>query len=195
MSVRLITLGPAGSNHELVARRYAAYHGRTDAAIDLVLDFHDAAEAVLAGRAGYMLQAAAHPQTAEIIGRYLNRLFVADTFIAPSKPMALLAREGVSRPRTLALQPATRSYVDVTQWQEVIEEQSTVSVGAGLLDGRYDAGIALLELHDANPGVFRVVQSIGTVDDAWLVYTRQRTCTDGILAWRDSPVGRALRSP
>ena len=37
------------------------------------------------------------------------------------------------------------------------------------------------------------VAVIGTVDDAWLVYGKTRTCKGALLAWKDSPMGQEFK--
>ena len=189
------TLGPSGSNHELVARRYLNFHGLDDARIVLVDGFQEALELMATGQAQHIIQAAVHPETAATvaIAHVRHAIRVIDTFIAPSHPLAILTRREVSQPRTLALQPATRDYADISPWAEIIEETSTATIAAGLLAGRYDSGLTWRHLAAEHPGQFRIDTDIGTIDDPWLVYGREGTCKDDLLAWRDSPAGKRFR--
>lgn len=189
------TLGPQGSNHELVARNYIAFHGLADASVVLVNDFTKALELLVADRVDHVLQVAVHPSTTEIVARayFQHKVYVVDTFIAPSHPLAVLTRAEVDVPRTLALQPATKGYTDTSRWPTLVPEASTATVANGLLEGRYDSGIARADLAERYPGRFRIDAMIGTVDDPWLIYGKTRTCAGPILAWKDSPFGRSLR--
>ncbi|MEM7252145.1 MAG: hypothetical protein AAF493_12030 [Pseudomonadota bacterium] len=187
------TLGPSGSNHELVTERYIEFHNISDAQVALVTDFDDAVEMVLRGDADHIVQVAVHPDTAAVVAKTRTQLFLIDSFIAPSKPLAVVTRRGVSQPRSLGLQPATRDYVDHTRWSEHVPETSIVTVGEGLLAGRYDSGITALELAHRHPDELVIDEVIGTVDDVWLVYGRERTCEGEILAWRESPAAAIYR--
>mgnify|MGYP000331990092 CR=1 FL=1 len=75
------TLGPSGSNHDYVARRYLAFHGLEGAArVELFPAFRDAFEALFSGRADYILQAAVHPDAARSVAIYRDRAPLIDTF-------------------------------------------------------------------------------------------------------------------
>jgi hypothetical protein len=187
------TLGPAGSNHELVTRRYADFLGLGSARIELVVEFAAAVELLRDGRVDCIVQCAAHPDVAWTIGANRAFLFVIDTFVAPGRPLAILTRADVATPSTIAFHPATRSYANLDRWEHRVEEQSTVAVAEGLLSGRYDSGITALEVVDAHPGRLRIDATIGAVDDAWLVYGPVRVCDDDLVAWTDSPGVRWLR--
>ncbi|OAJ59367.1 hypothetical protein A6V36_27350 [Paraburkholderia ginsengiterrae] len=188
-----MTLGPSGSNHEFVATRYLKFHGLDDkATIQLVLDFDSAARAVINGDADYLIQVAVHPETTEIVARYRKHLFVVDAFVSGSKDMAIVTRVDVERPTSLALQPATREYVDTTDLQ-LIPETSTASVAEGLLSGKYESGLTYSSLALDNPSRFRLDEVIGTVDDPWIVYGRERLSKGQVVTWKDSPAGRAYQ--
>jgi len=188
------TLGPEGSNHELVTQNYLSFHGLT-ADVILVNDFLQALDLLVADRVDHIIQVAVHPSTTEIVARayFQHNVYVVDTFIAPSYPLAVLTRVEVDVPRTLALQPATKAYIDTSRWRTLVPEVSTASVASGLIEGRYDSGIARADLADRYPGRFRIDTMIRTIDDPWLVYGKTRTCEGPLLAWKDSPMGRMLR--
>ena len=187
------TLGPSGSNHELVTQRYIKFHAIKDARIELVLDFSEAVEKVLDRRVDYIVQAAVHPAVAKTVGANRKKLFLIDTFIAPSKELAVLSRVGVEQPVSLGFHPATKDYVDCGRWSEFIPEISIVTVAQGLLAGKYTSGITALEYAEKHPDQLRVDERIGTVDDAWLVYGTERVCTGQILAWGESPAAALFR--
>lgn len=92
------------------------------------------------------------------------------------------------------MQPATRAYVDTTRWEAIVDEISIASVARSLLDGRIDSGITATEYASLHPDHLRVDEVIGTPDDAWIVYGRERTTGGALLAWRDSPAGRRYRA-
>jgi len=187
------TLGPAGSNHDWVARRYLAYHGLDEARVALYPDFTAAFAALFSGEVLLVLQVAVHPTVTETVARYREQAHLLDTFIAPSQPMAVLTREEVEEPVSLGFQVATRDYVDTTRWRTLVPRATTVDVAEGLLAGAFDSGITLARFAAEHPGRFRVEQEIGAIIDPWLVYGRDPVATDTLLAWPDSPAARLLQ--
>lgn len=161
--------------------------------MELVLNFDDAAQMVIDGHADYIVQVAVHPSTAETVAKYRKQLFIIDAFVSPSKDMSVVTRADIKNPQTLALQPATREYVN-TDGLTLIPETSTGSVADGLLSGRYESGLTYSSLATENPSRFRIDERIGTVDDAWIVYGRERLSDGKIVAWTQSPAGRAFHA-
>ncbi len=194
MSV-FVTLGPQGSNHELVARRYLGFHDLHGATLRLVDDFYVALALLAESQADYLIQAAAHSETTAILAKacFRHGIRAIDCFIAPSHPLAILTRKSVELPRSIGLQPATAGYADLSAWSVTIEEPTTVAVGEGLLAGRYDSGITMRALAETHPQDLRIHQDLGSVDDPWIVYGREPVRGGDILAWRDSPAGRLYR--
>jgi hypothetical protein len=120
-------------------------------------------------------------------------VFIVDTFISPSLPLAVLTRADVDNPRSIGvLHPATTDYIDTSKWEQVtkITTGSLHTVADGLLKGRYDSGLVYLNYARRYPGQLRVDQEIGSPDDAWLVLGRKRTFAEPILAWKDGPISR-----
>lgn len=187
------TLGPEGSNHDWVTKQYLAFHRLRQAHIKLFTDFDEAFASLFTGRIHHVIQVAVHPSVTSTVAIYRGRAYLIDTFISPSQPMAVLTRAEVDRPLTLGLQMATRDYVDVSRWQTLVPEVSTVTVADGLLAGKYDSGLTLLRIAEQYPDRFRVDEVIGTVDDAWLVYGLEPTCKGQIQAWPDSPATALFR--
>lgn len=192
--LHFVTLGPAGTNHDFVTRRYLRFHG-LEAEVTLLDDFFVGLKMIHDGSADHMIQVALHPDCADVVAKahFGHDIHIIDTFISPSKDLAILTQSDIVSPRTLALQPATRGYADIGAWPEKIEISSIMRIAEGLLEGRYDSGLTTLELAEAHPNRFRIDATIGTVDDPWLVYGRKRVATDNIVAWRDSPGAKLVR--
>ena len=165
----LATLGPAGSNHEMVACRYCRARGAPEADILLCGDFTEALEAFAAGNAGYVLICAVHPDCADVVGRgqYELGLDILDMFIAESQPLAILTRTDAPEPGTIALHPATESYTDLSAWDEKIHVSSIVAAAEGLLAGKWPS--ALTAARFAEEGHLRIDRHIPPPRDAWLV--------------------------
>jgi hypothetical protein len=187
------TLGPEGTNHAYVARRYLACH-RLNARLELFADFDAGLEAMVDGRVDHLVQCAAHPSVARTVARHFRQVFVIDAFVAESQPMGLLVRPGVQLPRTLALQPATRAYVDTSGWAVVTEYPTIIEVGHALLDGLADAGITLLALAQRHPQRLRVDQNLGAMTDGWLVYGKTPVPPGKLHCWRDGPASRIYQA-
>lgn len=191
------TLGPRGSNHHFVLEQYLAAHGLAQVArIALFDDFHSGARALIAGEADYLLQCAVHPAAAEITGTYRRSMVVVDAFVSPSQPMALVrARGSEEGAGKVGVQPATCSYADLSAWPEKVYEPTVLAVQTGLEEGRYGAGIVFASFAAARTERFEVIEPIGTVCDAWIVYGREAVDKGEAVVWRDSPVARQFRRP
>lgn len=170
--MRIATLGPTGSNHELVASRYLRAKAPRGHDIKLMPSFEEAFEALEEGKVDHVLQCTAHPAHSHCVGRYMHRLFPVDAFIAGSKPLAVLARTDVMSLQTLGLQPATRHYTDLSSYAALVEKASIVDVTESLLAGECDAGICALEALEAYPDQLRLIKELGPALDTWVVFGR-----------------------
>ena len=83
-------------------------------------------------------------------------------------------------------------YVDEASWPEICVEHegSIVKVAEHLSSGRYDSALVYLDFAEANPGQFEVDMVLGSPDDAWLVFGRQRAAAKGAVICPDSAVAR-----
>ena len=192
---RFVSLGPSGTNHEFVTRKYIAFHRIRDAKLIFIDDFFRGLEMIHNGQADFMIQVAVHQDCAEVVSRarFDYDIHIMDTFISPSRELAILTRTEVFTPRNLAMQPATRGYADITAWPNHILVDSIMLVAEGLVKGIYDSGLTALDLVRQYPGQFRVDVDIGTIDDAWLVFGRMRVSQGGMVAWRCSPGADYIR--
>jgi hypothetical protein len=172
----LVTLGPEGTCHERAARRYMAFQGVDDFEIEFISDFlGEGLERIRGRNNAFLLQCSAHPLVHEVTERYWDEIFVVDTFIYPTKALAVLSRRDTERPRSLGLVPATAGYIDRDQWEEIVDVQSKPIVAEDLLAGRYEAGLTHLEHLEEHPEELRLEQEIGEIDTTWLVYgTKKR---------------------
>ncbi len=174
-TVTLVTLGPTGTCHERAAIEYMAFQGVEDFEIELIGDFFDGLERIRGRENAFLIQCSAHPRVHEVTERYWAEVFVVDTFIYPTKALAVLSRREVERPRTLGLVPATSGYIDRGDWEEIVDVQSKPIVAEELLAGRYEAGLTHLEHLALHPDELRLDLEIGEIDTTWVVYgTRKR---------------------
>jgi hypothetical protein len=196
--IRLVTLGPAGTCHERAVRQYMAFQGIDDFEIEYIGDFLDGLEQIRGDQSAFLVQCSAHPKVHEVTERHWREVFVVDTFIYPTKHLVLLSRRNVEHPRSLGIVPATKGYIDLSPWEEVIDVVSKPVVGEELLAGRYDAGLTHMEHFEENADELRLDLDIGEIDTTWLVYgTRKRFAGEvigipstDVLLGRE-PAGRA----
>lgn len=172
--IDLVTLGPTGTCHERAVIAYMEFQGVEDFEIDFIGDFFDGLEQIRGRENAYLVQCSAHPLVHKITERYWSDVFVVDTFIYPTKALAVLARREVERPRTLGLVPATSGYIDAADWGEIIDVQSKPIVAEELLAGRYDAGLTHLEHLAKHPDELRLELEIGEIDTTWVVYGNRK---------------------
>lgn len=175
MGITIVTLGPEGTCHERAVRRYMAFQGVEDFEIDFISDFLDGLERVRGRDDAFLVQCSAHPRVHEVTERYWKEVFVVDTFIYPTKHLVVLSRREVERPRSLGIVPATKGYVDLSQWDEIVDVVSKPVVGEELLAGRYEAGLTHIEHLEEHEDELRLDLDIGEIDTTWLVYgTKKR---------------------
>lgn len=173
--ITLVTLGPAGTCHERAVRRYMAFQGIDDFRIEFITDFFDGLELIRGREDAFLVQCSAHPKVHEVTERYWKEVFVVDTFIYPTKHLVLLSRRDVERPRSIGIVPATKGYLDLSPWEEVIDVVSKPVVGEGLLRGDYDSGLTHMEHVEEHAEELRLDLDIGEIDTTWVVYgTRKR---------------------
>jgi len=173
--VTVITLGPEGTCHERAVQRYLAFQGVENYEIQLITDFFVGLEMLReAGPTGFLVQCSAHPKVHEITEKYWKEIFVVDTFIYPTKHLVLLSRKDVEKPRSLGIVPATKGYVDLSRWEEVIDVASKPIVGEGLLRGEYDSGLTHMEHVEEHADELRLDLDIGEIDTTWVVYGHEK---------------------
>jgi hypothetical protein len=192
--ITFTTLGPPGTNHEFVTRKYLSFHGLTATAkLRLSASADEASERIRSGTADYFVLCAVHPDAPRAVGRHYREVFVVDSFISPSLPLAVLTRASIEHPTSIGvLHPSTTDYIDASNWDRVVHIMTGTlhTVAEGLLAGNYDSGLVYRNYCDLFPGLLRIDQDLGSPDDAWLVLGRERTFVEPVQAWRDAPVAR-----
>jgi hypothetical protein len=191
-AIEIVTLGPEGTCHERAVRRYMEFQGLDDFVVSFIGDFLDGLERIRGREDAFLVQCSAHPKVHEVTERHWREVFVVDTFIYPTKHLVVLTRREVDRPRSLGIVPATKGYVDLSQWDEVIDVVSKPVVGEELLAGRYDSGLTHIEHFEEHRDELRLDLDIGEIDTTWLVYgTRKRFDGEVIgIPSRDVLLGR-----
>lgn len=179
--VTFVTLGPEGTCHERAVKEYARFQGIEHVELDLITDFYDGLERIRGRDDAFLVQCSAHPEVHKITERHWSEIFVVDTFIYPTKALAVLSRRDVEHPRSLGIVEATEGYVDLTQWEEIVPQISKPLVAEALLRGEFDAGLTHLEHYERHADVLRLDLEIGEIDTTWVVYgTTKRFAGDVI---------------
>jgi hypothetical protein len=171
---RLITLGPEGTCHERATRAYMGFQGVEEYEIELTTDLFAGLDTVRETPGAFLVQCSAHPKVHEITEKYWTQVFVVDTFIFPTKHLVLLSRREVEKPRSLGIVPATKGYVDLSRWEEVVDVTSKPLVAEGLLRGEYDSGLTHMEHVEEHAEELRLDLDIGEIDTTWVVYGREK---------------------
>ena len=189
---RVVTLGPAGTCHERAVQRYMAFQEIDNFEVEFIADFMDGLEMIRGRDDSFLVQCSAHPRVHEVTERYWKEVFVVDTFIYPTKHLVLLSRREVERPRSIGIVPATKGYVDLSQWDEVIDVVSKPVVGDELLAGRYDSGLTHIEHFEEHEDKLRLDLDIGEIDTTWVVYGTSKRFEGEVIG---IPSAEILRAP
>jgi hypothetical protein len=170
MTPTFITLGPAGTCHENALLNYLRFQGIDSYEIVLVEDLLGAIERVRRSPDTFLVQCSAHVQVHLVTERFHTEVFVIDTFLYPTKELALLVRNDVADPKSLGIVSATRGYLDLAGWPTIVDQPSKPVIGRNLLAGAYDAGLTHLHYAREHPETLRVMEVYGAVDTTWVVY-------------------------
>jgi hypothetical protein len=179
-----ITLGPSGTCHEAALRRYLEFQGIGSAEIVLREDLLAAIDMVRDREDTYLVQCSAHLQVHLVTERHHTEVFVIDTFIYPTKELALLVRTDVERPASLGIVNATRGYLDLARFERIVDEPSKPVVARHLLEGAYDAGLTHLHHASEHPQLLRVEEVYGAVDTTWVVYGKRKRFRGEVIGRR-----------
>jgi hypothetical protein len=195
--ITLITLGPTGTCHERAVKRYMDFQGipPEEYEIELITDFFVGLEMLRETPGAFLVQCSAHPKVHEITEKYWTEVWVVDTFIYPTKHLVLLTRREVEKPRSLGIVPATKGYVDLSQWEEIVDVASKPIVAEGLLRGEYDSGLTHMEHVEEHADELRLDLDIGEIDTTWVVYGRQKRFRGEVIGIPSAELFRQAAAP
>jgi hypothetical protein len=192
--VTIVTLGPEGTCHERAVQNYMRFQGVEDYGMELITDFFVGLDMVRETPNAFLVQCSAHPKVHEITEKYWTEIFVVDTFIYPTKHLVLLSRRDVEKPRSLGIVPATKGYVDLSQWEEIVDVASKPIVGEELLEGRYDSGLTHMEHFEEHADELRLDLDIGEIDTTWVVYGHEKRFEGEVIGIPSAHLFRAVAS-
>jgi hypothetical protein len=177
-----ITLGPSGTCHENALLHYLEFQGIDSYEVVLVEDLLGAIQRVRDRPETFLVQCSAHTQVHLVTERYHTKVFVIDTFLYPTKELALIVRSDVRDPQSLGIVAATRGYTDLSRWATIVDEPSKPVVARHLLAGAYDAGLTHLHYGREHTGALRVQEVYGAVDTTWVVYGARKRFRGEVIA-------------
>ncbi len=181
----VLTLGPSGTCHENALRHYLAFQGVEEYELVLVEDLLDGLELMCGQPDMFLVQCSAHVQVHLVTERHHTEVFVIDTFLYPTKELALLVRNDVHDPQSLGIVSATRGYTDLERFTEIVDEPSKPVIGAHLLAGAYDAGLTHLHYAREHPTELRVQEVYGAVDTTWVVNGSRKRFRGEVIGQRN----------
>jgi hypothetical protein len=193
--ITFVTLGPEGTCHERATIEYARFQGIEDCETELITDFFVGLDMIRGRDDAFLIQCSAHPKVHEITETHWTEVFVVDTFIYPTKALAVLSRRDVERPRSLGIVPATEGYVDLGQWEEVIPQISKPLIAEALLRGDYDAGLTHLEHFEKHSDRLRLDLEIGEIDTTWVVYGTNKRFQGEVIGIPSAELYRQATQP
>ncbi len=185
MPPTFITLGPAGTCHENALLHYLRFQEIDSYEVVLVEDLLGAIERVRRSPDMFLVQCSAHVQVHLVTERFHTEVFVIDTFLYPTKELALLVRNDVADPKSLGIVSATRGYLDLSGWPEIVDQPSKPVIGRNLLAGAYDAGLTHLHYAREHPDRLRVMEVYGAVDTTWVVYGGSKRFQGDVIGQRN----------
>lgn len=180
-----ITLGPSGTCHENALLHYLKFQGIDDFELVLVEDLLGAIEQVRVRPQTFLVQCSAHVQVHLVTERYYEEVFVIDTFLYPTKELALLVRTDRPDPQSLGIVSATRGYLDLARFATIIDEPSKPVVAQHLLRGDCDAGLTHLHYAREHPDELRVEERYGAIDTTWVVYGQTKRFRGQVIGQRN----------
>ncbi len=97
----------------------------------------------------------------------------------------------MGKPKTISLvSPATDDYADLSSYSKLMPAVSIPMAFERLLNGECDSALVYRYYFDSQPEKLRVDATIGSPDDAWIVYGRERVGAGEIVASRESMVAK-----
>ena len=163
----LHTLGPAGTNCELSARRWFADRGRHGEVV-LYPTLEDAASGAAVTVGAALLAPVAYPELHTLMYSHLADLFLADTLVMATHRMVLARRPGTGVPASVASHPAPVALVGEGTAVALVasNSQAASDCAAGLVDACITTQAAMERLH------LELVRDFGAVSMAFTVHVR-----------------------
>ena len=162
----LHTLGPAGTNCELAARRWFDGRGRGDVVLYPTLEA--AAAGALATPGGALLAPAAYPDLHTLMYSHVDDLTLADSLVMATHRMVLARRPGADRLSTVASHPAPVALVSAGMVVSLVASNSQAA--SDCAEGLVDACITTEAAMSAHG--LELVRDFGTVSMAFTIHVR-----------------------
>lgn len=188
MSKKIVfaTLGPEGTCHDYVLMNYLNYQGIAEIAeIKYFSDFNQGLALLEEGKTDFVMQCSAHPEVHLFMEHDPENLPVVDTFMFPTKPLALLKRVDCENNKkvSLGLVPAGAGYLqDILHEFEVIAPYgSKPLVGEALQNGEVMYGFTQEEYAYSSDTDLEIVRKFGAVVATWIIYGKTKRFAGKLL--------------
>jgi len=135
--IKIGTLAPEGTNHDLNTKRYLFFHKLKNARIVHYDSFLTAADDLEHGKIDKIIILPAHPEYKQLVAEYVNtgKIFREECFRGPNHGMGLLKRRGWIEKDSVAFMPATRAAFDSENFKTLKTVRSNVDAGFQLMAG------------------------------------------------------------
>jgi len=137
-SIKIGTLAPEGTNHDLNTKRYIFFHKLENAKIIHYDRFLAAADDLESGKIDKIIILPAHPEYKQLVAEYVDtgKIFKEECFVGgPHHRMGLLKRRGWTEKDSVAFMPATRAAFDSENFKTLKTVRSNVDAGFQLMAG------------------------------------------------------------
>lgn len=188
MSKKIVfaTLGPEGTCHDYVLRNYLNYQGIVEIAeIKYFSDFNEGLALLEDGKANFVMQCSAHPEVHLFMEHDPENLPVVDTFIFPTKPLALLKRVDCENDKKVSLGfvPAAAGYIQdiLDEFEVIVSYESKPLVGEALQNGEVMYGFTQEEYAHSPESNLEIVRKFGAVVSTWIIYGKTKRFAGKLL--------------
>jgi len=135
--MKIGTLAPEGTNHDLNTKRYIFFHKLDNAKIVHYDSFLTAANDLESGIINKIIILPAHPEYKQFVEKHVNtgNIFREECFKGPNHEMGLLKRRGWIEKDSVAFMPATKAAFDSENFKTLKTVRSNVDAGFQLMAG------------------------------------------------------------
>jgi len=135
--IKIGTLAPEGTNHDLNSKRYIVFHKLNSAKIVHYDSFLVAADDLESGKIDKIIILPAHPEYRQLVAEHVDtgKIFMEECFKGPVHGMGLLKRRGWSEKDSVAFMPVTKGAFDSENFKTLKTVRSNVDAGFQLMAG------------------------------------------------------------
>jgi len=181
MTPPIVTLGPAGTDHERAAHTYRGLR-ELDADVELLPSFEGMLDYLTGNPAALAVANSAHPDVDLLTTRLWRQFGIVDFFGLATMPLALVRRRGVPADGSIAIMSSTRGYLDLTRYSRVETVPAKPVAVHRVLAGAVEHAVVSLHSYESHPAELELLEVIGPVECCYLVYGRRNAVPGSVLA-------------